>query len=151
MYSRRPNIWKIWLGMRMPGASWPPPSVGNLWVLNVFVCVLSNCPLWSSASLLCLINCMQEGCGPDHVIGMLHGHKDRVNCLQWMTWRSGHDQSRYGRSTPLELISGSVDNDVIVWGPSTDSNEVWHVCLFRGLPPCSPLSPPPREVAECKV
>ena len=66
----------------------------------------------------------QEGCGPDHVIGMLHGHKDRVNCLQWIIWRSGHAQSRYGKATPLELVSGSVDNDVIVWRRTAGSSKV---------------------------
>lgn len=67
---------------------------------------------------------MQNGCGPDHVIGMLHGHKERVNCVRWMTWRSEHAQSVYAKATPLELVSGSVDNDVIVWRQSTESKEV---------------------------
>ena len=63
---------------------------------------------------------------------MLHGHKDRVNCLRWMIWRSGHAQSRYGSATPLELVSGSVNNDVIVWRQSTDSCGVgdYSVTLF---------------------
>ena len=67
---------------------------------------------------------IQEGCGPDHVIRMLHGHKDRVNCVRWMSWRSGHAQSQYVKAIPLELVSGSVDNDVIVWKQSIDSSEV---------------------------
>lgn len=55
---------------------------------------------------------------------MLHGHKDRVNCVQWMMWRSEHAQCSYGKASPLELVSGSVDNDVIVWRQSMESQEV---------------------------
>ena len=55
---------------------------------------------------------------------MLHGHKERVNCVRWMTWRSEHAQSIYAKVTPLELVSGSADNDVIVWRQSTESKEV---------------------------
>ena len=62
------------------------------------------------------------------MIGMLRGHKDRVNCLRWMMWRSEHAQSDYGKATPLELVSGSVDNDVIVWRQISASSEV---CLLQ--------------------
>ena len=47
-----------------------------------------------------------------------------MNCVRWMTWRSEHAQSGYGKATPFELVSGSVDNDVIVWQQSTESQEV---------------------------
>ena len=60
---------------------------------------------------------------------MLHGHRDRVNCVRWISWRSGHAQSRYGKATPLELVSGAVDNDVIVWRQLADGSEVTYYCL----------------------
>lgn len=41
----------------------------------------------------------------------LHGHKERVNCVKWITARKS------GAASPqtLELLSGSVDKSVILW------------------------------------
>eukprot|EP00731_Ephydatia_muelleri_P007818 Em0004g156a len=47
----------------------------------------------------------------DAVLTALHGHKERVNCVKWITARKS------GAASPqtLELLSGSVDKSVILW------------------------------------
>lgn len=47
----------------------------------------------------------------DTVFTALHGHKERVNCVKWITARKS------GAASPptLELLSGSVDKSVILW------------------------------------
>ena len=69
---------------------------------------------------------------------MLHGHKDRVNCVRWIFLRSGHAQSGREKATPLELVSGSVDSDVIVWRQSTkvDSHADEVLCHSHTLLVC---------------
>ena len=62
--------------------------------------------------------CLQYGCGPDKVVAMLHGHSDRANCVRWVSPRSGHAQYMWEHRAAVELVSGSVDKNVIVWKKS---------------------------------
>ena len=47
----------------------------------------------------------------DTVFTALHGHKERANCVKWITARSTDAAS----PPTLELLSGSVDKSVILW------------------------------------
>ncbi len=46
---------------------------------------------------------------------MLHGHTDRVNCVQWVGPRSGSARYTAEQRGCVELASGSVDKNVIIW------------------------------------
>ena len=52
------------------------------------------------------VKCMQ-------VYMTLHGHGDRVNCVHWVTTRSG--QSDITKKGQRELVSGAADGSVCVW------------------------------------
>ena len=58
------------------------------------------------------------------VYSTLHGHTERVNCVCWIAHRC-HD-----KYTPLieedgeELLSGSVDKTVRIWGKDCDGNVI---------------------------
>ena len=54
------------------------------------------------------------------MVAMLHGHCDRVNCVRWVTPRSGHAQYTGDHRTAVELVSGSVDRSIIVWTKGED-------------------------------
>ena len=55
-----------------------------------------------------------------NVIITLHGHTERVNCVQWISNRGcGHIVAKQ----PRELVSGSVDKSIRVWREN-ELNEV---------------------------
>ena len=55
----------------------------------------------------------QEGRRPARVFATLHGHRGRVNCVQWLPQTS---------ASPLELVSGGVDGHVVVWRRGRDAH-----------------------------
>ena len=68
----------------------------------------------SGARNICTLYELPYGAQKEHldaVLTALHGHKERVNCVKWITARKS------GAASPqtLELLSGSVDKSVILW------------------------------------
>ena len=57
------------------------------------------------------------------MVAMLHGHSGSVNCMCWMRT----ERAQYGL-LGVELVSGSVDKNVIVW--KRNERDQVSVCLW---------------------
>ncbi|KAH3719324.1 hypothetical protein DPMN_062155 [Dreissena polymorpha] len=79
-----------------------------------------HCADWGRNNLLCYGSCQAvvvckpevAGSSQARVLHTLSGHKANVNCVKWI--------SKYTDGLETELVSGSVDNSIMVWGKQGD-------------------------------
>ena len=82
---------------------------------------------------------LQESSEALVVCQLLHGHKDRVNCVRWITWR-GRDRvgvvgdGATGRGHLCELLSGSADSSIRVWGRKEKGEVENHSPFYLAFP-----------------
>ncbi|XP_077978293.1 elongator complex protein 2-like [Glandiceps talaboti] len=90
-----------------------------------------HCAHWGRNGLVAFGSCRsiavyqpkrQNGAGT--ILSMLNGHKDRVNCVKWIQC----PVHCHGDET--ELVSGSTDNNVIVW--KKDKHEFKPIASLKG-------------------